>query len=231
MKVTRKSELESLFESHFKKLIESVNRARRGEDMKGDYWDEHDGPGSAYSPRVHEGVNRARRSDDSEGDYSDEAEGPGVSYDESIDVSYEAFVRALESNLYTDRDVEKVGGKENISHGKGIKSDTHGDEDLEETNLYTDADEEGRPSKKKAKSHAAPEGHTGKYPGPPAGMASESRAPSLSTVFEEGYYGLNEVSPPGWEKTVEKMKGKKDIDNPFALAWSMHKRGAKPDKE
>lgn len=35
-------------------------------------------------------------------------------------------------------------------------------------------------------------------------------------------------SPPGWEKTVEKMKDHKEIDNPFALAWSMKNKGDKP---
>ena len=32
------------------------------------------------------------------------------------------------------------------------------------------------------------------------------------------------VSPPGWKKTVEKMKDHPEIDNPFALAWSMSKK-------
>lgn len=39
---------------------------------------------------------------------------------------------------------------------------------------------------------------------------------------------FNEVSPPGWKGTVKAMKGKKDVDNPWALAWSMKKKGAKP---
>ena len=40
---------------------------------------------------------------------------------------------------------------------------------------------------------------------------------------------LNEVSPPGWSGTTKAMKTKHpEIDNPFALAWSMHKKGAKP---
>ncbi len=39
-------------------------------------------------------------------------------------------------------------------------------------------------------------------------------------------------SPPGWKKTVEKMKDHDDeIDNPFALAWSMHNKGYKPNKK
>lgn len=36
------------------------------------------------------------------------------------------------------------------------------------------------------------------------------------------------VAPPGWEKTVEDMKGDSDIDNPFALAWWMKSKGYKP---
>jgi hypothetical protein len=46
---------------------------------------------------------------------------------------------------------------------------------------------------------------------------------------------LAEVSPPGWAGTVRAMKthghtgkGKDDIDNPYALAWWMKKRGDKP---
>jgi hypothetical protein len=36
---------------------------------------------------------------------------------------------------------------------------------------------------------------------------------------------MESVSPPGWEKTVEKMKEHPEIDNPFALAWWMHQQG------
>lgn len=39
---------------------------------------------------------------------------------------------------------------------------------------------------------------------------------------------LLEVSPPGWKGTVRAMKKHKDIDNPWALAWSMKNKGAKP---
>ena len=42
---------------------------------------------------------------------------------------------------------------------------------------------------------------------------------------------LDGVAPPGWEKSVKKMKRSGDVDNPFALAWWMKKRGAKPHKE
>jgi hypothetical protein len=33
------------------------------------------------------------------------------------------------------------------------------------------------------------------------------------------------VSPPGWEKTVERMKEHPEIDNPFALSWWLHNQG------
>jgi hypothetical protein len=36
------------------------------------------------------------------------------------------------------------------------------------------------------------------------------------------------VSPPGWQHTVEQMKKHGSIDNPFALAWYMQKRGYTP---
>ncbi len=39
---------------------------------------------------------------------------------------------------------------------------------------------------------------------------------------------INEKSPEGWEKTTEKMKKHKEIDNPFALAYYMKKKGYKP---
>jgi len=39
---------------------------------------------------------------------------------------------------------------------------------------------------------------------------------------------LGEVSPPGWSGTVKAMKKHKDITNPYALAWSMKNKGAKP---
>lgn len=39
------------------------------------------------------------------------------------------------------------------------------------------------------------------------------------------------VAPPGWEKTVKKMKKHEEIDNPWALAWWMKGKGAEPSKE
>jgi hypothetical protein len=36
------------------------------------------------------------------------------------------------------------------------------------------------------------------------------------------------VAPPGWEHSIKQMKKDSAIDNPFALAWFMRNRGAKP---
>ena len=42
---------------------------------------------------------------------------------------------------------------------------------------------------------------------------------------------LDEVSPPGFSGTVKAMKDRHpEIDNPYALAWSMYKKGDKPHK-
>jgi hypothetical protein len=46
---------------------------------------------------------------------------------------------------------------------------------------------------------------------------------------EEGK--VSEVAPPGWEGTVKAMKKHKDIDNPWALAWSMKNKGMKSHKK
>jgi hypothetical protein len=40
---------------------------------------------------------------------------------------------------------------------------------------------------------------------------------------------IDEVSPPGWGGTTSAMKKKHpEIDNPWALAWHMKNKGAKP---
>ncbi len=49
---------------------------------------------------------------------------------------------------------------------------------------------------------------------------------------EEGKMEVkNEVAPPGWEGTVKGMKKHKNIDNPWALAWSMKNKGMKSHKK
>jgi hypothetical protein len=42
---------------------------------------------------------------------------------------------------------------------------------------------------------------------------------------------IAEVAPEGWEKTIKKMKKHKEIDNPWALANWMKKKGYTPTKE
>jgi hypothetical protein len=54
-----------------------------------------------------------------------------------------------------------------------------------------------------------------------------SKATDLIKMLE-GEKEIKEVSPPGWSGTTKAMKKHKDITNPFALAWSMKKKGAKP---
>lgn len=50
-----------------------------------------------------------------------------------------------------------------------------------------------------------------------------------------GHYHLerdvNEVSPPGFKGTVKAMKKYDEIDNPYALAWSMKNKGYKSHKK
>lgn len=203
MKFTTTKELAELLSEHFQSKIEGVNRARRSDDAEDDYHDEAEGAGVSYD----ESVDRARRGEDQAGDgephdYPEEDEGAGVTY---------------ETNLYTDADLEETN--------------LYTDDDLEETNLYSDAEKEGDdPTKKKGKGHAAPSGHKSKYPGPPHGVGEGRKLPSLKSIFAEGksLLGLAEVAPPGWEDTVKKMKKHKDIENPWALAWHMKGKGAKP---
>lgn len=42
-----------------------------------------------------------------------------------------------------------------------------------------------------------------------------------------GYEG---VAPPGWEPAITRMKRHRGIDNPWALAWWLRKRGVTPPK-
>jgi len=57
---------------------------------------------------------------------------------------------------------------------------------------------------------------------------------SMSSSKMRGYFEeveqVDEVSPPGFKGTVKGMKKHKEIDNPFALAWSMYKKGYKSHK-
>jgi hypothetical protein len=53
--------------------------------------------------------------------------------------------------------------------------------------------------------------------------------PELGATGVEGSTKVAK-SPPGWSKTVEKMKEHPEIDNPFALAWSEYNKGYKSHK-
>jgi hypothetical protein len=60
----------------------------------------------------------------------------------------------------------------------------------------------------------------------------------MTNDYNNGYHagavkrekGQAESAPPGWKGTVKAMKKHKDIDNPFALAWSMKNKGYKSHK-
>ena len=63
----------------------------------------------------------------------------------------------------------------------------------------------------------------------------EEAANSLSFPGKIGEHAeflkVNEVAPKGWEGTVKAMKDEKGIDNPWAMAWWMKKKGYKSHKE
>ena len=66
----------------------------------------------------------------------------------------------------------------------------------------------------------------------PVGVAANEglRFPGKIGKFAE-ILKVNEVAPKGWEGTVKAMKDEKGIDNPWALAWWMKKKGYKSHKE
>jgi len=228
---------------------ESVDRSRRGEDKSGDaphdYPEESEGPGTTY-----EHLKFDRDLFETNLYHQDDTENAGKDGKPPVDETNlysdddeEGTAKGVsETNLYSDADTEKVPGKEDITNASAVGS-THiksledkksysGGSDLGETNLYSDADEEGEDDvKQKGKGHAAPSDQKGKFPGPPHGMG-EGKFPSLKSIFSEGtMLGLAEVAPPGWEKTVKKMKGEKDIDNPWTLSWHRHNKDEKGEKK
>lgn len=144
-------------------------------------------------------VDRERRSKHG---YDLEDEGPGVSYGD------------------LPEDVDRVRRSE----------DGYGETEFEEgvqaeANLYSDADKEGSGKIKKGLSHAAPSDVDDAYPGPPLAMGESDEMLPESMSLKDA---IQEVAPPGWEKTVKKMKKEPDIDNPYALAWHMKGKGYKP---
>lgn len=58
-------------------------------------------------------------------------------------------------------------------------------------------------------------------------MAAEMLESAMGAMSEAAD-PLDEVAPPGFEKAVKAMKKDKSVDNPFAVAWSMKKKGYKP---
>lgn len=53
----------------------------------------------------------------------------------------------------------------------------------------------------------------------------------LTQSYQPEGEDVQEVAPPGMEKTVKKMKKHKEIDNPYALAWWMKEKGYKSHKK
>lgn len=120
---TKIFEFKKLLRNHFAKQLESVNRARRGEED--DYKGEAEGAGTQY-----EDVDRLRRSEDG--------------YDET------EFEESKEDQL-------------------------------EETNLYSDADKKGaKKDDKEALGHAAPSDHKIPF----SGMAESFILPNLNDLLE-----------------------------------------------
>lgn len=66
---------------------------------------------------------------------------------------------------------------------------------------------------------------------PPTGIAidfdSSAKAHDFASFLQRFESAIDEVSPPGFKGTVKAMKRKHpEIDNPYALAWHMYKKGA-----
>ena len=55
--------------------------------------------------------------------------------------------------------------------------------------------------------------------------------PSSSPRRQKSACVLEGVAPPGWEKSITKMKKSGEIENPWALAWWLRKTGAKPTRD
>lgn len=67
--------------------------------------------------------------------------------------------------------------------------------------------------------------------GQEAGKSKTGQKIKKAVGLKEEGIELQEKSPPGFKKTVEAMKKHGEIDNPFALAWWMKKKGYKSHKE
>jgi hypothetical protein len=56
---------------------------------------------------------------------------------------------------------------------------------------------------------------------------SEEEVKGDDLLLDEEDGDLAEVAPPGMEDTVKKLKDKRDINNPYALAWSIFNKKKK----
>jgi len=63
------------------------------------------------------------------------------------------------------------------------------------------------------------------------GLSQTTAAQKSLRQANEDVESVDEKAPPGFEGTVKAMKKHKDIDNPFALAWSMKNKGYKSHKK
>jgi len=62
-------------------------------------------------------------------------------------------------------------------------------------------------------------------------LKAKGKNATVHPTGENPSESVAEVAPPGWEKTVKAMKKHDEIDNPFALAWSMKNKGYKSHKK
>ena len=63
------------------------------------------------------------------------------------------------------------------------------------------------------------------------GLSQTTAAQKSLRQANEDTEQVDEKAPPGFEGTVKAMKKHKEIDNPFALAWSMKNKGYKSHKK
>jgi hypothetical protein len=81
----------------------------------------------------------------------------------------------------------------------------------------------------KDKAKPQPSGGAGKKQGSSYGGSKQKEEPKED--MKEDVESVDEKAPPGFEGTVKAMKKHKEIDNPFALAWSMKNKGYKSHKK
>ena len=62
-------------------------------------------------------------------------------------------------------------------------------------------------------------------------LQAKGKKASVSVTGANPTETVSEVAPKGWEGTVKAMKKHDEIDNPYALAWSMKNKGYKSHKK